>query len=180
MKIIGIDLAGMEKNDTGVCVLEDRDTKIKLVHKDSEIVALIEAEKPGLVCIDGPTTLPVQLARRCDAELAAQGALPPLVGGMRYLTMRATRLRERLEADGFKVIEVCNAATAKLLGYWDPEPTRRQKALLKMGLTGDVGRRVLSKDEVDAVTAALTGALHVQEKTAEVGDEEGKIIIPKV
>lgn len=180
MKILGIDLAGMEKNPTGLCVLEDKNTKILIVRSDSEILMYAEKEKPDLACIDGPTTLPIQLTRKCDSQLAQHGSLPPLVGGMRYLTMRATRLREKLENLGITVLEVNNNATARLLGYWNPDPAKRQEALLKMGFTGDIQERSLAKDEVDAITAALIGLLRKQGKTREVGDEEGNITVPQV
>jgi predicted nuclease with RNAse H fold len=178
-KIIGIDLAGMEKNDTGFCILVDRNAVVKILHRDLEILAEIEKEKPDLICIDGPTTLPMQMMRKCDVELQQYGAIPPMIGGMRYLTMRATKLHEALEKK-YRTIEVHTTSTAKILGFWDAEPTRRQKALMKMGITGDVDKRILTKDEVDAIVAAITGYLYLEGKTVEVGDKEGKIVIPRI
>jgi len=178
MKIIGIDLAGFEKNDTGFCVFEDKIVRVKILKTDSEILSEIEKEKPDLICIDGPTTLPVQNQRKCDLELKQYGALPPLLGGMRYLTMRANRLREKLQ--GYKVIEVLNIATAKILGFWDQDPAKRQKALLAMDIKGDIEQREMTKDEIDSITAAITGYLYLEGKTQEIGDEEGVIIVPKI
>jgi len=178
MKIIGIDLAGFEKNDTGFCVFENKTVRVKILKTDSEILSEIEIEKPDLICIDGPTTLPVQNQRRCDLELKQYGALPPLLGGMRYLTMRANRLREKLQ--NYKVIEVLNIATAKILGFWDQDPAKRQKALLAMDIKGDIEQREMTKDEIDSITAAITGYLYLEGKTQEIGDEEGVIIVPKI
>lgn len=178
MKIIGIDLAGLEKNDTGFCVFEDKNVRVTLLKTDQEILDAIDKENPGLICIDGPTTLPMQLQRKCDIELKQYGALPPLLGGMRYLTMRGSRLREKL--DGYRVIEIMTRATARILGFWDNDPVARQKALLKLGIVGDIGTKDMNKDEVDSIIAAITGYLYLEGKTQEIGDEEGVVIVPKI
>ena len=178
MRIVGIDLAGFEKNDTGFCVFENKTVRVKTLKTDKEILDEIEIEKPDLICIDGPITLPAQNQRNCDLELKKYGAIPPLVGGMRYLTMRGNRLREKLS--GYKVIEVLNVATAKILGFWDPDPLKRQKALLAMDLKGDIEKRAMTKDEVDSITAAIAGYLYLEGKAEEVGDVEGVIVVPKI
>ena len=178
MKIIGIDLAGFEKNDTGLCIFEDKIVRVKIVKTDQEIIDEIDRESPDLVCIDGPITLPIQVQRKADLELKQYGALPPLLGGMRYLTMRGNRLHEKLV--GYRVIEVMNRATVKILGFAFNDPAERQKALLAMDIKGDIEHRQLTKDEVDSITAAITGYLYLEGKTQEVGDEEGIIIVPKV
>jgi len=178
MKIIGIDLAGFEKNDTGLCIFENKVVRVKIVKTDQEIIDAIDRESPDLVCIDGPITLPIQIQRKADLELKQYGALPPLLGGMRYLTMRGNRLREKLV--GYRIIEVLNRATVKILGFAYPNPAERQKALLAMDIKGDIENRQLTKDEVDSITAAITGYLYLEGKTQEVGDEEGIIIVPKI
>jgi predicted nuclease with RNAse H fold len=178
MKIIGIDLAGFEKNDTGFCIFENKTVRVKIVKTDQEILEEIDKETPDLICIDGPITLPIQMQRKADLELKQYGALPPLLGGMRYLTMRGNRLREKLV--GYQVIEVLNRATAKILGFAYNDPAERQKALLAMDIKGDIENRALTKDEVDSITAAITGYLYLGGKTQEVGDEEGTIIVPKI
>jgi len=178
MKIIGIDLAGFEKNDTGLCIFEDKNVRVKIVKTDREILDAIDREAPDLICIDGPITLPIQVQRRADMELKQYGALPPLLGGMRYLTMRGNRLREKLV--GYRVIEVMNRATAKILGFAYPDHGERQKALLAMDIRGDIEHRQLTKDEVDSITAAITGYLYLNGKAQEIGDEEGTIVVPKI
>jgi predicted nuclease with RNAse H fold len=178
MKIIGIDLAGFEKNDTGFCVFENKNVRVKIVKTDQEIISEVDKEMPDLVCIDGPITLPIQMQRKADLELKQYGALPPLLGGMRYLTMRGNRLREELV--GYRVIEVLNRATVKILGFAYNDPAERQKALLAMDIKGDIETRALTKDEVDSITAAITGYLYLEGKAQEIGDEEGIVVVPKV
>ena len=178
MKIIGIDLAGLEKNETGFCVFEDKRVSVKTLKTDEEIIKEVEKECPDLVCIDAPLTLPNQNQRQVDLELKQYGALPPLMGGMRYLTMRGNKLRENLV--GYRVIEVLNRATAKILGLDYPDPAERQKAMIAMSITGDIEKRSLTKDEVDSIMAAITGYLYLEGKAKEIGDKEGVIIVPKI
>lgn len=178
MKIVGIDLAGLERNDTGFCVLEEKRASVSILHSDMQITAAIEREKPGLVCIDAPLTFPRGTERAADSALRKYGAIPPTTGGMVYLNKRGVALREALEKR-FPLIEVFPTATAKILGYHDTEPSKMQKGLLSLGITGDPEKRYLTKDEADAISAALTGYLYLLGKTEQVGDEEGKITIPK-
>lgn len=181
-KVIGIDLAGMPKNDTGFCVLEINENKFvrtKILHDDEEIITSVRTELPDLVCIDGPITLPRRDMRKCDVFIKEYGGLPPLLGGMRYLTMRGNKIGGIVSKE-FKTIEVYTRASAKILGFYNEDGVMMQKELIKMGLEGDIIRRNLTKDEVDAVIAAITGYLYTQGKAREVGDDEGKIILPKV
>ena len=52
VKIKGIDLAGMEKNETGICVLEGKTANTKILHSDTEILTKIAKENPHLICIN--------------------------------------------------------------------------------------------------------------------------------
>jgi predicted RNase H-like nuclease (RuvC/YqgF family) len=48
-----------------------------------------------------------------------------------------------------------------------------------MGFTGDIKTRTLTRHEIDAATAALTGYLHLKQKTELIGDRiEGYIVVP--
>ena len=80
MKIIGIDLAGSEKRKTGICVLNEKlEANCFCVFKDKEILDLIEKERPDLIAIDAPLSLPKKRKslkrkskihfRECDKEL---------------------------------------------------------------------------------------------------------------
>ena len=150
-----------------------------LLYTDAEILSAVEEEYPQLVCIDAPLSIPKNGDMRgCDQELRDYGKLPPLLGGMKSLTERGMELRNIL-SDTYTILEVFSKATAKILGYYNEDPVKQQKRLLSMGIRGDLERRVLTKDEIDAVTAALTGYLYLKGKTKEVGIE-ARIIIPKV
>ena len=182
MRIVGLDLSGSDKNDTGLCVLQV-DGKLKkaetsLLKHDDDILLQLELLKPDLVAIDAPLTKAKNgYMRLCEEELQQYGMLPQNLRGMTYLVERGTLLRTSIRAD---MIEVYTRASAKILGLDSKNNFEVQKAILDMGIKGDLSERLLKKDEIDAIVAAITGYLHVSKKTEEIGDDEGIVIIPKI
>ncbi len=182
-RVVGIDLAGSEKNDTGFCLLvgggAEKKVNTALLKGDADILLQCRLANPDLVAIDAPLTRANNgYMRLADEELKQYGALPQNLRGMACLVDRGVKLGAELRKE-FKVIEVCNNATAKILGIYDKGDSAMQKRLAAM-LEGDLKSRMLKRDELDAICAALAGFLHAQGKAAEVGDEEGKIAVPKV
>lgn len=182
-RVVGIDLAGSEKNDTGFCVLvgdgSSKRVKTKVLKNDRDIKLQCDLLKPELIAIDAPLT-PARNAymRAADEELKEYGALPQNLRGMTYLVERGIRLGNLLKKE-YNVIEVFNTATAKILGFYEKEDIGMQKKLAKL-VEGDLKDRILTRDELDSISAALTAFLYAQGKTVEVGDDEGRIVIPKV
>lgn len=116
--VVGLDLAGVESRPTGFCVLKGLRSATCLVHGDNEIMERIVEIEPRLVVIDAPLSLPqgrrsieertnIHL-RECDRELLKRRIrfFPITIGPMRLLTARGIRLKERLEKERIKVIEV--------------------------------------------------------------------------
>jgi predicted nuclease with RNAse H fold len=192
MEVIGIDLAGSEKRDTGICVLSEKlEAKCFIVHKDEEILELVEKFKPKLIAIDAPLSLPKgrkSLDRRekihfreCDRKLLELGIkfFPITLGPMRTLTKRGIRLRRILKRKGYKVIEVYPGATQDILKIARKSVSLKKlrEGLEKLGIK--IENRELTHDELDAITAAFTGYLHLSKKTLNLGDpKEGIIVIP--
>jgi predicted nuclease with RNAse H fold len=192
MKILGIDLAGSEKRKTGICILNEKmEANCFCLFKDREILDLIEKEKPDLIAIDAPLSLPRERKglkrkskihfRKCDRELWKFKIkfFPITLGPMRKLTERGIKLRKILEKK-YKVIEVYPGATQDILKI-----PRKQGGLkkLKRGLE-KLGIKILKKspngDELDAITSAFTGLLYLKRKYIAIGDKkEGQIILPK-
>jgi predicted nuclease with RNAse H fold len=192
MKILGIDLAGSEKRKTGICILNEKmEANCFCLFKNREILDLIEKEKPDLIAIDAPLSLPRGRKslkkkskihfRKCDRELWEFGIkfFPITLGPMRKLTERGIKLRKFLEKK-YEVIEVYPGATQDILKI-----PRKQKGLkkLKKGLE-KLGIKILKKnpngDELDAITCAFTGLLYLKGKFVAIGDKkEGQIILPK-
>jgi predicted nuclease with RNAse H fold len=193
MKILGIDLAGSENRKTGVCLLDEKlRAKTFSLFSDREILDLIFKEKPDLIAIDAPLSLPEGRKslkkrskihfRKCDRELWKLKIkfFPITLGPMRKLTERGIKLRKILEKK-FKVIEVYPGATQDILKI-----PRKQKGLekLKRGLL-DLGIKISNKepngDELDAITCAYTGLLYLQGKFQVLGNKkEGEIFLPKL
>ncbi len=183
MKVVGIDLAGNPKNDTGFCVMEVSDGRkyvsTSILHSNSDIIDKLREINPELIAIDAPLTYS-GVNRKCDQELHKYGALPVTLRGMEILARRGSELAGELRRMNFNFIEVFSTATAKILGFHDEKESLMQKNLLKSGIQGDVGSRFLSKDELDAVFAAITACLHLSASTEAVGNDNGCIIIPRV
>ncbi len=182
VKVVGIDLAGSDKNDTGFCILigdgKTKKIRTELLKTDKEILIQCDLIRPDLIAIDAPLT-PARNAymRMADEELKQYGALPQNLRGMTYLVERGIRIGNELK-EKYGVIEVYNNATAKILGFYEKQDIEMQKRLARIvdGLTD----RIMTRDELDSISAAFAGYLCLQKKTEEVGDEEGKIVIPKV
>jgi len=193
MRAVGIDLAGSGKRDTGYCFLEGRSAKASILHSDDGILASLMEDKPDIVAIDAPLSLPKGRKsiderdshhfRRCDLELRKLGIrfFPITLGPMRMLTKRGMALKRKIAhaLPEARVIEVYPGATYDLLGTGRKDKKAIRSLFRKRGiaLTG----RALSQDELDGVCCALTGKMCLEGSAGPIGDEsEGTIIIPIV
>ena len=167
MRVVGIDLAGLETNETGFCILDfgeggkDR-VQVKRLLYDREILDEVERlngeQRVDVVAIDAPFSWPEQgYFRRGDLMLKNRGFAPlsPMFPGMKPLTRRGKMLSEILRKRDLRVIEVFSKASEKILGL---DKTR-----------------AANKDEYDALVCALTGKAFLQ---GNFEDLDG-IIIPK-
>ncbi|KAA0004319.1 MAG: DUF429 domain-containing protein [Thermoplasmata archaeon] len=172
---IGIDLAGKTCNPTGFCVLVEKNKEVmclKTLYSDEEILKEIFFYPPveTIVAVDAPLMKNgIPKMRMADKLLKKYGAMPPTMKSMICLSIRAYTLSKKLENMRYKIIEVFPTATAKILGIYD-------KSYVKMSRILKV--EVKNRHELDAYLCALTGKLFLEYKTTEVGDMEGKIIIP--
>jgi predicted nuclease with RNAse H fold len=190
MKILGIDLAASERRDTGVCILNDERARAFVLHSDSELLAIIQKEKPKLVAIDAPLSLPKGRKsidekinihfRECDVALRKLKIkfFPITLGPMRELTKRGMMLKKEIEKSGAEVIEVYPGATYDIfnINRKDKRAILDWVAKNRIKLT----RKNLTQDELDAIAAAITGKFFIEKKAEAIGNkEEGLIIIPK-
>jgi predicted nuclease with RNAse H fold len=191
-KVVGIDLAGSPKRNTGICTLKKDDiTFCTIVHTDREIIHYVEKEKPALIAVDAPLNLPPgrrsiedkngEHFRPCDRELLRRGIrfFPITLGPMRLLTKRGIRLRRLLTRRGYSVIEVYPGAAQDIwhIGRKQDGLWKLRKGLEKLGVKGLNGN--MGGDELDAVTAALAGQLFLCRKAEVLGDfKRGAIVIP--
>lgn len=189
---IGIDLAGTEKHPTGICELEiennEKFIKTKILYKDEEIINEIinisNYKKILVISIDAPLSKGKFINRKCDIELRNYGALPLTLKGMKDLMERGITISNELKKINYeknqqwKIIEVFATASGKILGFYNKDTLKEQKNLMK--IFKGIDNKILKKDEIDAIFCAITAYLYYLNKTVEIGDEEGKVIIPKV
>lgn len=191
MSIVGLDLAGVESRPTGFCVLKGMRAETSLVYDDEELLKRILENKPRVVAIDAPLSLPagresieqrteVHL-RECDKELLRRGIrfFPVTLGPMRKLTSRGMDLRRILEKRRFRVIEVYPGGAQDVLKIPRKQQgvDRLRAGLEHLGINGlDEG---MSDHELDAVTCALVGKLFLEGKSVTYGTLEQAIVMPK-
>ena len=115
-KFMGIDLG----SKTGICVL-NQNCKFSTVGSDEEILAIAAREKPALIAIDAPLSLPRKgYFRWFEKKLLKRGfKLLPIKDAMLELAKRGMRLRKKLLK--FRVIEVHPTSSARILGARFPE-----------------------------------------------------------
>ncbi len=202
--IIGIDLAGSEKNRTGVCKIHNGKVNIFTLHKDQEIIDLVPRETQCYIGIDAPLSLPKGRKsinspgphfRQCDLELRKLGIkfFPITLGGMRMLTKRGMELKRKIEElnPNAKVFEVFPGA---LYDFLQIPRKMSKKEISKFyrkikNILGEIietkklekERKLknLSQDEIDALACAISVILFLKGEAELKGDEkEGLMIIP--
>jgi hypothetical protein len=191
MSVVGLDLAGVERRPTGLCILRDMKAETSLVYTDKEILNIIEETRPEIVAIDAPLSLPLGREsmdqrtnvhlRECDKELLRKGIkfFPITLGPMRKLTARGIKLAGVLENKHFRVIEVYPGGAQDILGI--PRKQRGLKKLRagleKVGIKGLNDR--MSDHELDAATCAFVGKLFLEGKSVTYGTSEQAIVMPR-
>jgi len=178
--IVGIDLAGVATNPTGWALLKNKAISTHHLYHDEEILKRSTDCRPQLIAVDAPLSLPKKdIMREADREMQKRGypVLPPCLPAMKKLTLRAISIVQEIKKRGFNVIEVHPTSTRKALKMPTKDWKKTQTILTQIGLKGDLRTRVLTPHEIDAVTAALTGHLHLQGKTELIGDEEKEYIV---
>lgn len=192
-RVLGIDLAGSPKRDTGVCLLQgNRILRWAVLHSDEEIMDFVKDCKPSLIAVDAPLHLPPgrktiedrngEHYRGCDLELRQLGIpfFPITLGPMRMLTTRGISLHRKWKRRGLRAIEIYPGAAQdvwkiprKQKGLW-----RLRRGLEKQGLKGL--DKEMNGDVLDAVSGALVGRLYLEGKARLLGDLRcGAIAIPK-
>ena len=180
--IIGIDLAGVEKNPTGWALWKNKVISTCHLYENHEILEHLTKFEPTLITIDAPLSLPKKgTMRKADREMYRHGypVFPPRLPAMEKLTLRAIKITQQIKREKLHIIEVHPTSTRKALKIPTKDWKKIQNIFIHIGLKGDLETRVLTSHEIDAVTAALTGYLYLQKKTELIGDEEeGYIVVP--
>jgi uncharacterized protein YprB with RNaseH-like and TPR domain/predicted nuclease with RNAse H fold/dephospho-CoA kinase len=176
LKVVGIDLTGSEKRPSGWCLLDGREVVTATLSGDEEIIARTIKEKPHVISIDSPLSLPdgrltvydddpgrdkYGIMRQCERLLKRRGVnvYPALLPSMQRLTGRGIYLASRFRSLGFPVIESYPGAAQDIMGI-----PRKQKGLeyleqglAEFGVSGSFIKQPVSHDELDAITSAIVG-----------------------
>lgn len=192
--VVGIDLAGVPHRTTGFCALfPDRTVRLRPLGSDREILEAVASFAPAVVSIDAPLSLPRGRAmiddregphlRACDRELLKRHIrfFPVTLGPMRTLTARGLELARALSERGYVAIESYPGGAQDVLGL--PRKSAGIAALRaglrSLGLAGDLDRRDLTHDELDAATSALVGRFLLDGTAEALGDpSEGLLYLP--
>jgi predicted nuclease with RNAse H fold len=193
MRVVGIDLAGSGMRDTGYCFMERRGIRVETLHGDEEILSGLIADRPEIVAVDAPLSLPKGRRsiderdshhfRQCDLALRGLGIrfFPITLGPMRMLTKRGMALEKKILEilPKARVIEVYPGAAYDILGVERRDKKAIRSLFRKCGIV--LPGRTLSQDELDGICCALTGRLYLEGAAEAIGDKsEGTIVIPKV
>ncbi len=191
MRVVGLDLAGVETRPTGFCLLQGFEVQTCLLFTDEEIFRKVHETKPQVIAIDAPLCLPpgrrtieerssIHL-RECDRALLKLGIklFPATLGPMRKLTARGIRLREILQQKGCTVVEAYPGGAQDVLGI-----PRKKQGLekLRLGLErlGIMGLEGIESDhELDAITCAYVGKLYLEGKAVTYGAPNQGIVMPE-
>ncbi len=195
MRIVGLDLAGSESRRTGFCSMDQYFLcRTKVLYTDEEVIRETMSEGPDVVSIDAPLFLPKGREslevkgpphlRACDRELLRMKIrfFPISLGPMRKLTKRGMSLRGVFEGSGLRVIESFPGAIQDMLDMPRKQEglEKLRTALIRYGAGGEVDRKDLTGDELDAITCALVGKMLLEGDYLAIGDpEEGLMILPK-
>ncbi len=153
---VGIDLAAKEKNETGVCILDD-EVEVKIVFEDEMIIQC--GRGASVAAIDAPLTESKKVFRPAERELMTKfGPMLPLnTPGMKTLSKRANCIKKALEEE-CEIIETYPRAVEKVL---DVEKSDFE-----------------SQHEFDAYLCALTAKSFSEGRYERFGEGSGPIILP--
>lgn len=194
---VGIDLSGSEKRVSGICILRETKAYLDVVKTDEEIISKTIDARPTIISIDSPLGLPkgrccandscecrvYGITRECERILKKRGinVYPCLIKSMQKLTMRGIKLARLFEEQEYEVIESYPGATQDVLGL----PRKRvdlkelEIDLMNMGIKPLSTRKIITHDEIDALTSALVGYFYLAGEYEAIGNiDEEYLIIP--
>lgn len=183
--ITGVDLS-LKGKDSGIATIHPRTHRctIRSRGRIGLLLSDLRREKPSLLVIDAPLSLPEQGKdwRECEKKLQRYGLQPHSFSlpSMRKLARRGRKLERKakdLLGGTCEVFETFPAGSFKLLGFQKKPRKRkaRRKALNKLTSMYDLSlkREDLSPDELDALVCCLAGVSYWSKKFPHTKIETG-------
>ena len=185
--LLSIDLAGSERNGSGIAYFYGNKIISKTVYSDKEILEIALKKRFKVIGIDAPLSLPYgrksieerndKHFRECDLLLRKRGYkfFPITIGGMRSLTKRGINLRRILEEKGKKVYEIFPGASLDALNL------RRKNIREVRGFVKKLGykEKIKNIDESDAVVGLITLKFLFEGKAEILRGKDGEIVVCK-
>ena len=198
--VVGIDLTGSEKRKSGWAVVTGHRLKTALVASNAELIENTLCERPFLVSIDSPLSLPAGrlsefdddpgrgeygIVRQAERQLRKRGinVYPALLPSMQKLTRRGVELARCLRKHGVPVIESYPGAAQDILSIPRKKTSLKHLAegLRRFGYQSLMAEAKVSHDELDAATSALVGQFMLAGYWEALGSTyEDYLIIPTV
>jgi predicted nuclease with RNAse H fold len=200
---IGIDLAGVERHETGIALLSGGWLALLTsMGSDEEILSLVaRSARDATVAINAPLTNPRgrccldddcpcrhdpgTRSRQLERDLLHMGVPILATALIKVLARRGHRLADALRHAGHEPLEVYPFATLRLLGL--PTKGKRTKAGRRcihdalQPLVAGLDHPAASEHQLDAVACAYTAYLWRHGRTRTVGaPDEGLMVIPDV
>ena len=178
LNVAGIDLTGKEEKPSSTAILTSRKVIIERPKTNQEITHVIDKYKPRVISIDAPLTLPSKgLLRDLERKALKKGLrlLPPLMRGMKELTLRGVKIAKILREKGYDVIETHPSSARKVMN-WPKKIDEIRSKIRELGI--EICSKKVSRDDIDAITAAIVGALYLIGEYERITGE-GVLILPK-
>lgn len=175
VKVVGIDLSGSHRRFSGFAVVDEfKLLYVTKLRSDEEIFKEVLNWNPRVVAIDSPFSHSSGY-REVDRVMKKMGfrVLPPGWRGMRKLVDRCVRLKEDMVRKGIIVIETHPSSCLKSSGCLS-----YGNLFKKFNI--DVAPS-LSRDELDAVIAALVALMYTRGETINIKASDGEIhLLPTI
>jgi len=209
MYSVGIDLSSSPKRVSTLVSIDGsgRLTRIASFKEVEEMFGMLEGNRPEVVAIDVPLSLPSGLhcleetcacahsngrkGRMGEVELAQMGIgcfFTSKKSIIKPLIYRGVKFRKLLVDRGYEVIEVYPYAT-KVMVFGDQMPSKNKPEALEFLKTNlpslvqgaDEYSKSLNHDRCDAILTAYTAHLFLKRETDSLGnEEEGAIAVPRL
>lgn len=183
--ILGIDLAGSPKRNTGFAYFHQNRLEVGILYSDYEIINL--AKNFDIIMIDAPLSIPKGRKsiddrngphlRECDIMLRKLGIkfFPVTLGPMRILTKRGINIKNKLEKLNKTVFETFPGALYDKLKVERKNKNQIIKIFKELNLP--LEEREYEQDELDAVACLIVGILFYENKAQLLSGIDGTIVI---